>query len=69
MDRFICYLFVLFLISFTENKELTLKQYQIEGAEFLIRMIENLDYMGALLADDMGLGKTGITPNIRSSVY
>ena len=34
----------------------TLRQYQLEGAEWLVHL--NKHKMGALLADDMGLGKT-----------
>ncbi|MGG3506123.1 SNF2-related protein [Paenibacillus lautus] len=34
----------------------TLRQYQLEGAEWLVHL--NKHKIGALLADDMGLGKT-----------
>ena len=49
-----CRIFIMLL------DEYPLLAYQVDCVEFVGRLLDNPDYMGAIIADEMGLGKTGM---------
>jgi SNF2 family DNA or RNA helicase len=63
----IIYTLKIFTIFFSDEAHLQLKDFQLEGKEWMKKMMMDADYRGCILADEMGLGKTGT--NIYCSSY
>jgi SNF2 family DNA or RNA helicase len=60
----VCILFLEQTFTFALDRvNMQLRNYQHKGVRFIWQMLQNSQYMGAILCDQMGLEKTGLYPS------